>query len=160
MCKTSRSVCHIFTAKTKLDFCLHPPCYSTSLSTLPPLYVSTQNLNAITCMRFGFFFVAAVSVGSGSVYIYEIEDKACVTFFFAGLHALRRILRKQPNLPDSKMAGLVKITLKDFLQGMNDIRPSAMREVAVDVPNVSHLTLMLATLFDLNCERNLRPQGN
>uniref|UniRef100_A0AAA9U0I1 vesicle-fusing ATPase n=1 Tax=Bos taurus TaxID=9913 RepID=A0AAA9U0I1_BOVIN len=55
----------------------------------------------------------------------------------AGLHALRRVLRRQPNLPDSKMAGLVKITLKDFLQGMNDIRPSAMREVAVDVPNVS-----------------------
>ncbi|XP_070242594.1 ATPase family gene 2 protein homolog A isoform X8 [Bos mutus] len=55
----------------------------------------------------------------------------------AGLNALRRVLRRQPNLPDSKMAGLVKITLKDFLQGMNDIRPSAMREVAVDVPNVS-----------------------
>ncbi|XP_047654563.1 ribosome biogenesis protein SPATA5 isoform X1 [Phacochoerus africanus] len=55
----------------------------------------------------------------------------------AGLYALRRVLRKQPNLPDSKVAGLVKITLKDFLQGMNDIRPSAMREVAIDVPNVS-----------------------
>ncbi|XP_059779533.1 ATPase family gene 2 protein homolog A isoform X1 [Balaenoptera ricei] len=55
----------------------------------------------------------------------------------AGLRALRRVLRKHPNLPDSKMAGLVKITLQDFLQGMNDIRPSAMREVAVDVPNVS-----------------------
>ncbi|XP_030719766.1 ATPase family gene 2 protein homolog A isoform X2 [Globicephala melas] len=55
----------------------------------------------------------------------------------AGLHALRRVLRKHPNLPDSKMAGLVKITVKDFLQGMNDIRPSAMREVAIDVPNVS-----------------------
>uniref|UniRef100_A0A8C6H0T9 AFG2 AAA ATPase homolog A n=1 Tax=Mus spicilegus TaxID=10103 RepID=A0A8C6H0T9_MUSSI len=55
----------------------------------------------------------------------------------AGLHALRRVLRKQPNLPDSKVAGMVKITLNDFLQGMNDIRPSAMREVAIDVPNVS-----------------------
>ncbi|XP_010609484.1 ATPase family protein 2 homolog isoform X2 [Fukomys damarensis] len=55
----------------------------------------------------------------------------------AGLCALRRVLRKQPNLPDSKVAGLVKITLNDFLQGMNDIRPSAMREVAIDVPNVS-----------------------
>uniref|UniRef100_A0A8C7BC22 vesicle-fusing ATPase n=1 Tax=Neovison vison TaxID=452646 RepID=A0A8C7BC22_NEOVI len=55
----------------------------------------------------------------------------------AGLHALRRVLKKQPNLSDSKMAGLVKITLNDFLQGMNDIRPSAMREVAIDVPNVS-----------------------
>ncbi|XP_021571172.1 spermatogenesis-associated protein 5 [Carlito syrichta] len=55
----------------------------------------------------------------------------------AGLHALQRILRKQPNLPDRQVAGLVKITLDDFLQGMNDIRPSAMREVAIDVPNVS-----------------------
>ncbi|KAF7461288.1 Hypothetical predicted protein [Marmota monax] len=55
----------------------------------------------------------------------------------AGLCALRRVLRKQPVLPDSKVAGLVKITLNDFLQGMNDIRPSAMREVAIDVPNVS-----------------------
>lgn len=55
----------------------------------------------------------------------------------AGLYALRRVLKKQPNLPDSKVAGLVKITLNDFLQGMNDIRPSAMREVAIDVPNVS-----------------------
>nr|XP_012639627.1 spermatogenesis-associated protein 5 isoform X1 [Microcebus murinus] len=55
----------------------------------------------------------------------------------AGLCAMRRVLRKQPNLPDSKVAGMVKITLNDFLQGMNDIRPSAMREVAVDVPNVS-----------------------
>ncbi|XP_015449393.1 spermatogenesis-associated protein 5 [Pteropus alecto] len=55
----------------------------------------------------------------------------------AGLYALRRVLKKQPNLPDSKVAGLVKITLNDFLQGMSDIRPSAMREVAVDVPNVS-----------------------
>ncbi|XP_059024970.1 ATPase family gene 2 protein homolog A isoform X3 [Mustela lutreola] len=53
----------------------------------------------------------------------------------AGLHALRRVLKKQPNLSDSKMAGLVKITLNDFLQAMNDIRPSAMREVAIDVPN-------------------------
>ncbi|ERE87812.1 spermatogeneis-associated protein 5 [Cricetulus griseus] len=53
----------------------------------------------------------------------------------AGLYALRRVLRKQPNLPDSKVAGMVKITLNDFLQGMNDIRPSAMREVAIDVPN-------------------------
>ncbi|XP_035925306.2 ATPase family gene 2 protein homolog A isoform X2 [Halichoerus grypus] len=55
----------------------------------------------------------------------------------AGLYALRRVLKKQPNLSDSKLAVLVKITLNDFLQGMNDIRPSAMREVAIDVPNVS-----------------------
>ncbi|CAK6445961.1 unnamed protein product [Pipistrellus nathusii] len=55
----------------------------------------------------------------------------------SGLSALRRVMKKQPNLPDSKVAALVKITLNDFLQGMNEIRPSAMREVAVDVPSVS-----------------------
>lgn len=63
-------------------------------------------------------------------------------------------MKKQPNLSDSKMAGLVKITLNDFLQGMNDVRPSAMREVAIDVPNVSHLYCMLTMLFELNSERN------
>ena len=55
----------------------------------------------------------------------------------SGLCALQRVLKKQPNLPDSKVAGLVKITLNDFLQVMNEVRPSAMREVAVGVPNVS-----------------------
>ncbi|XP_006866327.1 PREDICTED: spermatogenesis-associated protein 5 [Chrysochloris asiatica] len=55
----------------------------------------------------------------------------------AGLCALRRVLKKHPNFPDSKVAGLVKVTLNDFLKGMNDIRPSAMREVAIDVPKVS-----------------------
>ncbi|XP_012590284.1 PREDICTED: spermatogenesis-associated protein 5 [Condylura cristata] len=55
----------------------------------------------------------------------------------AGLCALRRVLRKQPNLPDSKIAGAVRVTLDDFLRGMSEIRPSAMREVAIDVPNVS-----------------------
>ncbi|XP_069903720.1 ATPase family gene 2 protein homolog A isoform X3 [Oryctolagus cuniculus] len=53
----------------------------------------------------------------------------------AGLQAFRRVFDKHPNLPDSKMAGLVKISLRDFLQAMNEIRPSAMREVAVDIPN-------------------------
>ncbi|XP_019389563.1 PREDICTED: spermatogenesis-associated protein 5 isoform X2 [Crocodylus porosus] len=55
----------------------------------------------------------------------------------AGLYALRRALGKQTNLLDSEVAGSVMITFNDFLQGMNDVRPSAMREVAVDVPKVS-----------------------
>ncbi|XP_037353035.1 ribosome biogenesis protein SPATA5 [Talpa occidentalis] len=55
----------------------------------------------------------------------------------AGLCALRRVLRKQPNLPDSKVAGAVRVTLDDFLRGVSEVRPSAMREVAIDVPNVS-----------------------
>ncbi|CAM4549638.1 ATPase family gene 2 protein homolog A isoform X1 [Caretta caretta] len=54
----------------------------------------------------------------------------------AGLCALRRTLGEQANLLDSEVAGSVMITLNDFLQGMNDVRPSAMREVAIDVPKV------------------------
>ncbi|XP_023962152.2 ATPase family gene 2 protein homolog A isoform X2 [Chrysemys picta bellii] len=54
----------------------------------------------------------------------------------AGLCALRRALGEQANLLDSEVAGSVMITLNDFLQGMNDVRPSAMREVAIDVPKV------------------------
>ncbi|KFP08096.1 Spermatogenesis-associated protein 5, partial [Calypte anna] len=55
----------------------------------------------------------------------------------AGLYALRRALGKSPNLSDKEVAGSVMIAFNDFLQGMNDVRPSAMREVAVDVPKVS-----------------------
>ncbi|NXS37511.1 SPAT5 protein, partial [Pomatostomus ruficeps] len=55
----------------------------------------------------------------------------------AGLYALRRALGKRPNLLDAEVAGSVMIAFNDFLQGMNDVRPSAMREVAIDVPKVS-----------------------
>ncbi|KAM9030421.1 ATPase family gene 2 protein homolog A isoform 2-T2 [Ara ararauna] len=55
----------------------------------------------------------------------------------AGLYALRRALGKRPNVLDNEVAGSVMIAFNDFLQGMNDVRPSAMREVAVDVPKVS-----------------------
>ncbi|XP_075056209.1 ATPase family gene 2 protein homolog A [Mixophyes fleayi] len=55
----------------------------------------------------------------------------------AGLNALRRKLGELSSPSDREVAGSVVITLNDFLQAMNDVRPSAMREVAVDVPNVS-----------------------
>ncbi|NXF02307.1 SPAT5 protein, partial [Smithornis capensis] len=55
----------------------------------------------------------------------------------AGLYALRRALGKSPNLSDTEVAGSVLIAFNDFLQGMKDVRPSAMREVAIDVPKVS-----------------------
>ncbi|XP_067898747.1 ATPase family gene 2 protein homolog A isoform X2 [Heterodontus francisci] len=55
----------------------------------------------------------------------------------AGLHALRRALGECTNPSDSMVAESVKITFNDFLQAMNDVRPSAMREVAIDVPKVS-----------------------
>nr|XP_021154334.1 spermatogenesis-associated protein 5 isoform X1 [Columba livia] len=55
----------------------------------------------------------------------------------AGLYALRRALGKRRNPLDAEVAGSVTIAFNDFLQGMRDVRPSAMREVAVDVPKVS-----------------------
>ncbi|XP_072351796.1 ATPase family gene 2 protein homolog A isoform X2 [Scyliorhinus torazame] len=55
----------------------------------------------------------------------------------AGLHALRRSLGECANPSDSEVAESVKITFNDFLQAMNDVRPSAMREVTIDVPKVS-----------------------
>ncbi|XP_018416623.1 PREDICTED: spermatogenesis-associated protein 5 isoform X3 [Nanorana parkeri] len=55
----------------------------------------------------------------------------------AGLNALRRKLGELNSPSDTEVAGLVLITLNDFMQAMSDVRPSAMREVAVDVPKVS-----------------------
>lgn len=59
------------------------------------------------------------------------------SFVSLGLYALRRVLGKRPGLWDVAVAGSVMIAFNDFLQGMNDVRPSAMREVAIDVPKVS-----------------------
>ncbi|KAG8134639.1 hypothetical protein E2320_007742, partial [Naja naja] len=55
----------------------------------------------------------------------------------AGMHALRRILRKKENLLDDDVSVSVIINHSDFLQAMNDVRPSAMREVTIDVPKIS-----------------------
>uniref|UniRef100_A0A6I8S9G4 non-chaperonin molecular chaperone ATPase n=1 Tax=Xenopus tropicalis TaxID=8364 RepID=A0A6I8S9G4_XENTR len=55
----------------------------------------------------------------------------------AGMNALRRTHRVLSRPSDREMAGSVVITLNDFLQATNEVRPSAMREVAIDVPNVS-----------------------
>ncbi|KAK6493902.1 ATPase family protein 2-like protein [Huso huso] len=54
----------------------------------------------------------------------------------AGLYALRRALGKHTQPSDIQVMGTVAVTLHDFLQAMNDVKPSAMREVAVDVPKV------------------------
>nr|XP_056711011.1 ribosome biogenesis protein SPATA5 [Euleptes europaea] len=55
----------------------------------------------------------------------------------AGLYALRRVLGQQANPLDDDVFGSVIITCNDFLKAMNEVRPSAMREVAIDVPKVS-----------------------
>lgn len=101
-----------------------------------------------------------IFIGNVSVCIYGIDDKSCVTFLFAGLYALQRVLKKQPTLPDSKVSGLVKITLSDFLQGMSAIRPSAMREVAIDVPNVSLFYPLARHTVGIKLGKKLRLQEN
>ncbi|NXA51890.1 SPAT5 protein, partial [Nothocercus julius] len=55
----------------------------------------------------------------------------------AGLHALRRALGTRAERLDSEVAGSLQIAFQDFLQATKEVRPSAMREVAVDVPKVS-----------------------
>ncbi|XP_077156472.1 ATPase family gene 2 protein homolog A isoform X3 [Paroedura picta] len=55
----------------------------------------------------------------------------------AGLYAFRRVLEQQANPLDDDVSGSVIITSSDFLKAMNEVRPSAMREVAIDVPKVS-----------------------
>ncbi|KAL8207002.1 UNVERIFIED_CONTAM: spermatogenesis associated protein 5, partial [Gekko kuhli] len=51
-----------------------------------------------------------------------------------GLYAFRRVLWQQANPLDDEVSGSVIITTNDFLKAMNEVRPSAMREVAIDVP--------------------------
>ncbi|KAH0615967.1 hypothetical protein JD844_026655, partial [Phrynosoma platyrhinos] len=55
----------------------------------------------------------------------------------AGLYALRRVLGTKTNISDDEVSGSMIVTCSDFQQAMNDVRPSAMREVAVDVPKIS-----------------------
>lgn len=55
------------------------------------------------------------------------------------MHALRRIFHKKENLLDDDVSVSVIINRSDFLQAMNDVRPSAMREVTIDVPKVRFL---------------------
>ncbi|KAJ8262520.1 hypothetical protein GJAV_G00167360 [Gymnothorax javanicus] len=54
----------------------------------------------------------------------------------AGLHALRRVLSADSSLSDQQAMGAVTVTFQDLQQAMMEVKPSAMREVAVDVPKV------------------------
>ncbi|XP_036407690.1 ATPase family protein 2 homolog [Megalops cyprinoides] len=54
----------------------------------------------------------------------------------AGLHALKRVLGGHPDLSDLQAMGRVTVTLQDLQLAMSEVKPSAMREVAVDVPKV------------------------
>lgn len=75
-----------------------------------------------------------------TLHVCEKQDEVYMFFcflFLIGLYALRRALGKRAHPSDTEVAGSVMIAFNDFLQGMKDVRPSAMREVAVDVPKVS-----------------------
>uniref|UniRef100_A0A9J8BQ98 non-chaperonin molecular chaperone ATPase n=1 Tax=Cyprinus carpio carpio TaxID=630221 RepID=A0A9J8BQ98_CYPCA len=54
----------------------------------------------------------------------------------AGLHALRRVLGSKPVLSDVQVMDSVKVTTSDLRLAMTEVKPSAMREVAIDVPKV------------------------
>uniref|UniRef100_W5K8T5 non-chaperonin molecular chaperone ATPase n=1 Tax=Astyanax mexicanus TaxID=7994 RepID=W5K8T5_ASTMX len=54
----------------------------------------------------------------------------------AGLHALRRVLGSAPGLCDPEVMDRVKVTASDLRLAMKHVKPSAMREVAIDVPKV------------------------
>ncbi|XP_051514414.1 ribosome biogenesis protein SPATA5 isoform X2 [Myxocyprinus asiaticus] len=54
----------------------------------------------------------------------------------AGLHALRRVLASTPALSDAQVMNRVKVTTSDLRLAMTEVKPSAMREVTIDVPKV------------------------
>ncbi|XP_028272564.1 ATPase family protein 2 homolog isoform X2 [Parambassis ranga] len=55
----------------------------------------------------------------------------------AGLHALRRALGgSHATTSDQQLMGTVTVTLQDLQWAMSAVKPSAMREVAIDVPKV------------------------
>ncbi|KAF5891910.1 spermatogenesis-associated protein 5, partial [Clarias magur] len=54
----------------------------------------------------------------------------------AGLHALRRVLSSTPGISDNDLMDRVKVTTSDLRLAMTQVKPSAMREVAIDVPKV------------------------
>ncbi|TRY81390.1 hypothetical protein DNTS_000638 [Danionella cerebrum] len=52
------------------------------------------------------------------------------------LHALRRALGSASTLTDAELKQRVKVTASDLRLAMAEVKPSAMREVAIDVPKV------------------------
>ncbi|XP_060757210.1 ATPase family gene 2 protein homolog A isoform X2 [Neoarius graeffei] len=54
----------------------------------------------------------------------------------AGLHALRRVLSSNPGISDNDLMDKLNVTTSDLRLAMTQVKPSAMREVAIDVPKV------------------------
>lgn len=67
----------------------------------------------------------------------SVTDLADVKLLCAGLHALRRALGGSHQPPsDQQLMGTVTVTLQDLQWALSVVKPSAMREVAIDVPKV------------------------
>ncbi|XP_060935809.1 ATPase family gene 2 protein homolog A [Limanda limanda] len=54
----------------------------------------------------------------------------------AGLHAIRRALGGSQQPSDQQLMGTVSVTVQDLRWAMTAVKPSAMREVSIDVPKV------------------------
>ncbi|XP_061643708.1 ATPase family gene 2 protein homolog A isoform X1 [Phyllopteryx taeniolatus] len=54
----------------------------------------------------------------------------------AGLNALRRAISATSSTSDQELMGQVTVTLSDLQWALSVVKPSAMREVAIDVPKV------------------------
>lgn len=65
-----------------------------------------------------------------------ITDFSVWTVLPAGLHALRRALGSAHQPSDQQLKGLVTVSLQDLQWALSVVKPSAMREVAIDVPKV------------------------
>uniref|UniRef100_A0AAQ5X7F2 non-chaperonin molecular chaperone ATPase n=1 Tax=Amphiprion ocellaris TaxID=80972 RepID=A0AAQ5X7F2_AMPOC len=60
-----------------------------------------------------------------------------INSLYVGLHALRRALGgSHQAASDQQLKGMVTVTLQDLQWAMSVVKPSAMREVAIDVPKV------------------------
>lgn len=85
------------------------------------------------CQVSSFFFLQHEVVSTSD----SVTDLADVNLLCAGLHALRRALGGSHQPPsDQQLMGTVTVTLQDLQWAMSVVKPSAMREVAIDVPKV------------------------
>lgn len=65
-----------------------------------------------------------------------MTDLKYVNSLSTGLHALRRALGGSHQPSDQQLMGTVTVTRQDLQWAMSVVKPSAMREVAIDVPKV------------------------
>lgn len=105
------------------------------------LYVKQKGFpSGQTCVKSVLFFFFFFFIQHEVVFHFWFGDRftvADVNLLCAGLHALRRALGGSHQPPsDQQLMGTVTVTLQDLQWAMSVVKPSAMREVAIDVPKV------------------------